>query len=85
MAAMTFTIDVPDTKAIDRQTLQQQLTAFAKILISYTPNIKTKEKKEDMHIFDCFSGDWGGADRDSHEIADELHAGRVNSRDIETW
>jgi len=84
MAAMTFTVDVPDTITLNRQALQQQLTAFAKILISYAPRTDIMKKKEDMHIFDCFSGDWGG-DRDSHEIADELHDGRVNSRTIESW
>ena len=79
MAAMTFTIEVPDSVKLDCKTLQEQLTAFAKILI-YAPNVKKKEK-EDIHIFDCFSSDWGG-NRDSHEIADELYAGRENSRII---
>ena len=62
MAAMTFTIEVPDSIKLDRKALQEQLSAFAKILISYAPKVK-KEEKEDMHIFDCFSGNWGG-DRD---------------------
>ncbi len=78
MAAMTFTIEVPDSIKLDRKALQEQLSTFAKILISYAPKDK-KDEKEDMHIFDCFSGDWGG-DCDSHEIADELYAGRENSR-----
>ena len=82
MAAMTFTIEVPDSVKLDHKALQEQLTAFAKILISYAPKVKKKEK-EDMHIFDCFSGEWGG-NRDSHEIADELYAGRENSRTVET-
>ena len=80
MAAMTFTVEVPDSVKLDRKALQEQLTTFAKILISYAPKVK-KEEKEDMHIFDCFSGNWGG-DRDSHEIADELYAGRGNSHTV---
>ena len=82
MAAMTFTIEVPDSVKLDRKALQEQLTAFAKILISYAPKVKKKEK-EDMHIFDWYSGYWGG-NRDSHEITDELYAGRENSHTVET-
>ena len=36
---------------------------------------KTRSVEEDMHIFDCFDGNWGG-DKDSHEIADELYNNR---------
>lgn len=81
---MTLTINVPETKVYDKQILQQQLTAFANILLSYAPHVNKAHVKEDMHIFDCFAGDWGG-DRDSNDIAAELHANRVNTKTAETW
>ena len=46
MAAMTFTVEVPDSVKLDRKALQEQLTAFAKILISYAPKVKKKEKED---------------------------------------
>ena len=49
MAAMAFTIEVPDSIKLDRKALQEQLSAFAKILISYAPKVKNEKIKEDNH------------------------------------
>lgn len=81
MAELTIKINVPDSKLFDRKTLQDQLVAFAKILVSYAPT--KEEKTEDIHIFDCLSDDWGG-NQDSHVISEELHNSRI-TRNVEAW
>lgn len=88
MASMTMTFDLPETQDIDLVALKKQMQAFFKMVLSM-PNIhkaepKTAEEKDDIHIFDCFSGDFGG-DRDANEIADEIHDSRIFTRSIEPW
>ena len=79
MATLTFTINVPDNKAIDLAALKMQVEAFVNAVVS-VPSILKKEEKEDMSFFDRFDNDWSDDPRDSHEIADELHDNRVNTR-----
>jgi len=82
---MTMTFDLPETQDIDLVALKQQMQAFFKMVLSM-PNVHKEkavaDKKEDIHIFDCFSGDFGG-DRDANDIADELHDSRLFTRTVE--
>ncbi len=82
MASMTMTFDLPETQDIDLVALKKQMQAFFNMVLMM-PNIhktaEVREEKEDIHIFDCFSGDFGG-DRDANEIADELHDSRIFKR-----
>lgn len=81
MATLTFTINVPDNKAIDLAALKMQVEAFVNAVVS-VPTILKKDEKEDLHVFDCFSGDYGG-DKDAHEIEEELRSCRVFIRKVE--
>lgn len=52
---------------------------FFKMVLTM-PNIRktaeVKDEKNDIHFFDCFSGDFGD-DRDSNKIANNLHDSRL--------
>lgn len=58
--------------------LLQQVAARQQVCTQVTA---TAERKCDMSVFDCFSGEFGG-NRDAHEIADELHDSRTFTRNI---
>lgn len=81
MATLTFTINVPDNKSIDVEALKLQVEAFVTAVVS-VPNILKKEETEDMSFFNRFDNDWSDDPRDSHEIAEELHNNRINTRTI---
>lgn len=76
----TMTFNIPDTKGLDYSTLYARLDALIKLFVRSIPDEKS-EPKDDMSVFDCFSGDWGG-DKDAHEIADELHSSHIFNREI---
>lgn len=80
MATLTLTIKVPDNKAIDMDALKLQVEAIANAVVA-VPSILKKEEPDESHIFDCFSGNYGG-DRDANEIADELRNNRTFTREI---
>ena len=88
MCTINMTFEVPDSRAIDIEALKKQMQAFFTLVVS-TPSILkkdtevAKEPVSDLSIFDCFSGDFGG-ERDSHEIAAELHDSRIFTRSVDS-
>ncbi len=55
-----------------------------KNVINNTPTDGRMADKEDKSPFEAISsGGWYDDERDPHEISDELHKGRVNTRIIE--
>ena len=86
MAALTVTIDVPQEAGLvlDQEALRQQLSAFARILISAPVLRKEDSRHDDIHVFDGLHSDWGG-DEDVVEIASSLRRDRSSSRTVGTW
>ena len=86
MAALTVTIDVPQEAGLffDQEALRQQLSAFARILVSVPVFRKEDSRHDDIHVFDGLHSDWGG-DADAVEIASSLRGGRSSSRTVGTW
>ena len=86
MAALTVTIDVPQEAGLffDQEALRQQLSAFARILVSVPVFRKEDSRHDDIHVFDGLHSDWGG-DADAVEIAASLRGGRSSSRTVGTW
>ena len=86
MAALTVTIDVPQEAGLifDQEALRQQLSAFARILVSAPVFRKEVSRHEDIHVFDGLHTDWGG-DADAVEIASSLRGDRSSSRTVGTW
>lgn len=89
MAAIHLTIEVPSTSSYDVELLKQQLTGIARALLHTTA---TGGKRSSVHAqesddnpFACFSGDWGGADKTAHQLADEIRASRYYARDKISW
>ncbi|MCQ2250327.1 MAG: hypothetical protein MJZ66_04380 [Bacteroidales bacterium] len=88
---MTLKVDVPSVKLFNKSLLEKQLSAFAKMLLSY-PFAKAFEncdegimeaKEDDIHIFDCLHKDWGG-DKSAEEIAEDIRNSRIE-RSVEVW
>ncbi|MDO5318093.1 MAG: hypothetical protein Q4G65_05650 [bacterium] len=86
MAALTVTIDVPQEAGLifDQEALRQQLSAFARILVSAPVFRKEVSRHEDIHVFDGLHTDWGG-NADAVEIASSLRGDRSSSRTVGTW
>ena len=86
MAAVTITVDVPQTVGFDfdQEALRRQLSAMARLLVS-TPVLRRADSEhEDIHIFDELHTDWGG-DADVDELASSLRNSSTASRTVETW
>ena len=87
MAALTVTIDVPQEAGLvlDQEALRQQLSAFARILVS-APVFRKEDSRhdDDIHVFEGLHSDWGG-DADAVEIASSLRGDRSSSRTVGTW
>ena len=86
MAALTVTIDVPQEAGLvlDQEALRQQLSAFARILVSASVLRKEDSRHDAIHVFDGLHSDWGG-DADAVEIASSLRGDRSSSRTVGTW
>lgn len=63
------------------QWLQKQAAFWLQQIASQQEANEAKKRINDISVFDCFSGDFGG-DRDAHEIAEELHDSRLFNRNV---
>ena len=86
MAAMTVTVDVPQTAYLyfDSDALRRQLTAFARMLVTAPVLRHGDSQREDVHVFDGLHPDWGG-DGDVVELAASLRSSRFASRTVDSW
>lgn len=88
MCTVNMTFEVPETKHINIEALKKQMHSYLEFILSM-PSLTTIEENniEEEHIFDCFDGGgWAEDPRTAHEIANDLHANRVNNRSmIEPW
>lgn len=87
MCTVNMTFEVPESKHIDIEALKRQMRSYLDFILS-TPSVTVHDTSVDEeHIFDCFDGGgWAEDPRSAHEIADELHNNRVNTRPIiEPW
>ncbi len=76
METMNFQLEVPNTMAWKKKEFIAMVKAFAQSLIMISPEEKKNDDPEFEAFFNSLSGEYGGKDKTTDEIVEELRASR---------
>lgn len=85
METMNLQLEVPDTMVWKKKEFMAMVKAFAQSLIKISPKGEKNDDSEFEAFFNSLSGEYGGKDKTTDEIVEELRASRHFTEKDLSW
>lgn len=85
METMNLQLEVPDTMAWQKREFIAMVKAFAQSLIKVSPQEKKNDDPEFEAFFNSLSGEYGGKDKTTDEIVEDLRTSRYSREKDLSW